>query len=72
MTRRQWDRLPRKEQLRILRHMGVSTTRAFALSYNQLERILNGFFDATECEPGARCAACRFGWTHLPRPTDDS
>lgn len=63
MTKEQWDILPRREQLRILRHMGVATSAAFFMSYNQLERILNGFFSALDCKPRARCAACEFGWT---------
>lgn len=71
MTKAQWNALPRPEQLRILNHMGVSTTRAFALSYDQLERILNGFFSALECVPSAQCEACSFGWTKIMRPTQD-
>lgn len=69
MTRFQWEQLPRKRQLWVLRHMGAATTAAMFLSYDQLERILYGFISAGECKPKKRCAACKFGWTKVQRRT---
>lgn len=72
MTQSEWEALPRDKQLAILRHMGVATVAAFPLSYQQLERILNGFFEGADCvlkckRGERRCAACRFGWTRRHR-----
>lgn len=62
MTRKEWRALPRREQKRLLEHMRVATSAAFRLSYDEIERMLNGLFSAQKCRKGKRCAACRFGW----------
>ena len=63
MTKREWEAMPRRKQLVVLRHMQASTVKAMPFNYDQMERVLRGLFMAEACSAKDRCSACRAGWT---------
>ena len=66
MDKSDWLALPRRARVRMLDHMRASTAHAWSLTDDDMERILNGFFEAMDCGPDTPCSACRLGWTKPP------